>query len=54
MTTIRGYRTHFSPSISMTELAPPPSHPAIFTAYRCDRDDGYGGFIIIAKKDLII
>ena len=41
--------THLSPSISTSELLPP-----VYTVYRCDRDDGYGGSIIIAKKDLII
>ena len=41
--------THLSPSISTSELLPP-----VYTVYRCDRDDGYGGSIIIAKKNLII
>ena len=41
--------THLSPLISTSELL----HP-VYTAYRCDRDDGYGGSIIITKKNLII
>ena len=43
-----GCETHLSPSISTSELFPP-----VYTAYRCDRDDDYGGSIIIAKKNLI-
>ena len=46
---IRGCETYLSPSISTSELL----HP-VYTAYKCDRDDGYGGSIIIARKNLII
>ena len=46
---ILGCETHLSPSISTSELLPP-----VYTAHRCDRDDGYGGSIIIAKKNLVI
>ena len=46
---ILGCETHIFPSISTSEFLPP-----IYTAYRCDRDEGYGGSIIIPKKNLII
>ena len=45
---ILGSETHLSSSISNSEFLPPQ-----YTAYRCDRDDGYGGAIIITKKSLI-
>ena len=37
-------------SFSLNKWAPPP----VYTTYRCDEDDCYGGSIIIAKKNLII
>ena len=43
-----GSETHLSPSINNSEFL-----PDTYTAYRYDRNDGYGGAIIIAKKSLI-
>ena len=45
---ILGCEAHLSPLISTSELLPP-----VYIAYRCDRDDGYEGSIIIEKKNLI-
>lgn len=44
-----GCETHLNPNISDTEIL----HPA-YTCYRNDREDGYGGVIIISKKELIV
>ena len=46
---ILGCETHLTPSVSTSKLLPPG-----YTAYRCNRGHGFGGFIIIAKKNLII
>ena len=46
---ILGGKTHLFPSVSASELLPP-----VYTAYRCETDNGYGGSIITEKKNLII
>ena len=46
---VLGSESHLSPSINNSEIVPP-----LYTAYRKDRDDGWGGVIIIVKKSLIV
>ena len=46
---IIGSETHLSYNISNAEILPPE-----YTAARKDRDDGYGGVIIIYKRSLIV
>ena len=41
--------THLSPSINNAEILPP-----MYTSYRRDRADGWGGVIIITKKNLTV
>ena len=45
---VLGSETHLSPSINNAEILPP-----MYTSYRRDRADGWGGGIIITKKNLI-
>lgn len=46
---ILGCEIHLSPSVSTSDLLPP-----VYKLHWCDRDDGYGESIIIAKKSVII
>ena len=46
---VLGSETHLKPHISDNEFL----HPS-YTCYRRDRDDGFGGAIIITGKDLIV
>ena len=46
---VLGSETHLKPHISDNEFL----HSS-YTCYRRDRDDGFGGAIIITKKDLIV
>ena len=46
---VLGSETHLRPHISDNEFL----HPS-YACYRRDRDDGFGGAIIITKKDLIV
>ena len=46
---VLGSETHLKPHISDNEFL----HPS-YTCYRRDRDDGFGGAIIITKKDPIV
>ena len=41
-----GFETHLSPSINNAKILRP-----MYTSYRCDRADGWGGVIIITKKN---
>ena len=47
---VLGSETHLSPSINNTEIPPPP----MYTCYRRDPADGWGGVIIIIKKSLTV
>ena len=46
---VLGSETHLSPSINNAEILPP-----MYTSYRRDRADGWGGVIIITKKNLTV
>ena len=46
---VLGSETHLSPSINNAKILPP-----MYTSYRRDRADGWGGVIIITKKNLTV
>ena len=46
---VLGSETHLSPSINNAEILPP-----MYTSYRRDRADGWGGVIIITEKNLTV
>ena len=46
---VLGSETHLCPLINNVEILPP-----MYTSYRRDRGDGWGGVIIITKKNLTV